>query len=54
MFEVNRKKNWKTLCIFTVLLVPFIVTGCGNKNNKKNNNVLKENIKKIHSKKHMK
>ncbi|GAA4295273.1 hypothetical protein GCM10023142_32860 [Anaerocolumna aminovalerica] len=48
MFEVNHKKNWKTLCIFTVLLVPFIVTGCGNKNNKKNNNVLKENIKKIY------
>lgn len=48
MFKVNRKSIWKTLWIFTVLLVPFIVAGCGNTNSKKNNNVSKENIKKIY------
>lgn len=48
MLKVNRKSIWKTLWIFTVLLVPFIVAGCGNTNSKKNNNVSKENIKKIY------
>ncbi|WP_313133090.1 GerMN domain-containing protein [Anaerocolumna sp.] len=48
MFKVNRKSIWKTLCILMVLVVPFIVAGCGNKNSKKNSNVPKENIKKIY------